>query len=78
MDYLFGQPFFNETLGNITGLIPVQWDWTWLDRNISQFMQYMWVNFTRYGSVGQLSSHYFLNWKTWWFVTCALDGGHKR
>ena len=49
VDYLFGQPFFNETLGNITGIVPYQWDWTYLDKNISQFMQYMWVNFTRYG-----------------------------
>jgi len=48
VDYLFGHPFFNESLGNITGLIPEQWDWTYLDRNISEYVQDMWVNFTRY------------------------------
>ncbi|ELU08011.1 hypothetical protein CAPTEDRAFT_93848 [Capitella teleta] len=46
--YLFGTPFINETLGNITGLVPDQWDWTYLDRNISEFMQDMWANFTKY------------------------------
>ena len=49
VEYLFGFPFFNTTLGNLTNIVPSQWDWTFLDRNISEFVQDMWVNFTRYG-----------------------------
>lgn len=49
MDYLLGYPFYNETLGNITGIVPEQTDWTYIDKNVSDFMQMMWVNFTKYG-----------------------------
>jgi len=49
MDYLLGYPFYNETLGNITGIMPEQTDWTYIDKNVSDFMQMMWVNFTKYG-----------------------------
>ena len=49
LDYLFGHPFYNDTLGNITGVVPEQLEWTIVDRNISDFMQQMWVNFTKYG-----------------------------
>ncbi|KAK2159032.1 hypothetical protein LSH36_160g05071 [Paralvinella palmiformis] len=62
VDYLFGHPFFNESLGNITGLIPEQWDWTYLDRNISEYVQDMWVNFTRYSNP---TIDYSRN-VTWW------------
>lgn len=50
MDYLLGYPFYNETLGNITGIMPEQTDWTYIDKNVSDFMQMMWVNFTKYGN----------------------------
>jgi Carboxylesterase family len=49
VDYLIGYPFYNETLGNITGIVPEQSDWTYVDRNVSDFMQDMWLNFTKYG-----------------------------
>ena len=49
LDYLFGHPFYNDTLGNITNIVPEQQEWTIIDRNISDFMQQMWVNFTKYG-----------------------------
>jgi len=49
LDYLLGFPFYNETLGNITGIVPEQTDWTYVDRNVSDFMQQMWLNFTKYG-----------------------------
>lgn len=55
MDYLLGFPFYNETLGNITGLVPEQTDWTYADKNVSDFMQMMWVNFTKYGLVSVIS-----------------------
>ena len=48
VEYLFGAPWINETLGNITGVVPEQWDWTVLDRNISDWMMNMWANFTKY------------------------------
>ena len=49
VDYLFGHPFFNMTLGNLTGIVPGQLEWTELDRNISEFVQNMWLNFTLTG-----------------------------
>jgi len=49
VDYFIGYPFFNDTLGNITGIVPEQTDWTYIDRNISEFMQDTWMNFTKYG-----------------------------
>ncbi|KAK2166900.1 hypothetical protein NP493_1299g00052 [Ridgeia piscesae] len=49
VDYLFGHPFFNMTLGNLTGVVPGQLEWTELDRNISEFVQNMWLNFTLTG-----------------------------
>ena len=56
LDYLFGHPFFNDTLGNITNIVPEQQEWTIIDRNISDFMQQMWVNFTKYGCVSSCSA----------------------
>ena len=53
VDYLFGHPFFNMTLGNLTGVVPGQLEWTELDRNISEFVQNMWLNFTLTGWVDQ-------------------------
>ena len=53
VDYLLGYPFYNSSLGNITGIVPEQTDWTYVDRNVSDFMQDMWLNFTKYGS-GQI------------------------
>jgi carboxylesterase type B len=50
LDYLLGFPFYNETLGNITGIVTEQSDWTYADRNVSDFMQQMWLNFTKYGN----------------------------
>lgn len=49
VDYLLGYPFYNDTLGNITGIVPEQTEWTYIDRNISEFMQDTWMNFTKYG-----------------------------
>lgn len=48
VEYLMGYPYMNESLGNLTNLLPDQADWTWLDKNISNFMMEMWVNFTIY------------------------------
>ena len=48
VEYLFGYPFFNDTWGNITGIIPNQWEYHYNDRNISEFVQHMWANFTKY------------------------------
>ena len=48
VEYLFGYPFMNETLGNLTGLQPTQWDYTDVDKNISVFMQDAFANFTKY------------------------------
>lgn len=62
VDYFIGYPFFNDTLGNITGIVPEQTEWTVIDRNISEFMQDTWMNFTKYGFVSSLflflSLHY--------------------
>ena len=51
LDYVFGHPFFNMTLGNLTGIVETQSEWTQIDRNISEFVQNMWLNFTLTGSV---------------------------
>jgi len=48
VEYLFGYPFINDTWGNITGIIPQQWEYHYNDRNISEFVQDMWANFTKY------------------------------
>lgn len=50
LDYLIGYPFFNETMGNITGIVPEQQAWTLIDRNVSDFFQMTLVNFTKYGN----------------------------
>jgi len=49
VDYVIGYPFYNDTLGNITGIVPEQTEWTYIDRNMSEFMQDTWMNFTKYG-----------------------------
>jgi len=49
VDYFIGYPFYNDTLGNITGIVPEQTDWTYIDRNMSEFMQDTFLNFTKYG-----------------------------
>jgi hypothetical protein len=51
VEYLFGHPFYNDSIGNLTGIVPVQPEWTYLDTNISVFMMDMWVNFTKYAYV---------------------------
>jgi carboxylesterase type B len=50
VDYLIGYPFYNDTLGNITGIVPEQTEWTYVDRNISDFVQDMFLNFTKYSN----------------------------
>ena len=46
--YVLGFPFFNETVLNETELVPRQW-FDYEDRNMSNWMMYMWTNFIKYG-----------------------------
>jgi neuroligin len=46
--YVFGYPFLNETVLNETEMVPRQW-FDYDDRNISDFMMYMWSCFAKYG-----------------------------
>lgn len=46
--YVLGFPFLNETILNETELVPRQY-FDYDDRNISDFMMYMWSCFARYG-----------------------------
>ena len=57
VDYLIGYPFYNDTLGNITGIVPEQTDWTYIDRNVSEFVQDTFMNFTKYGSDWSLAAY---------------------
>ena len=46
--YVLGYPFLNESILNETYMVPrVFYDYD--DRNISDFMQYMWTCFAKYG-----------------------------
>ena len=48
--YVFGVPFMNETVLNETELVPRQF-YDYEDRNMSEWMMYMWTNFIREGYV---------------------------
>ncbi|KAI0239442.1 Neuroligin-4, X-linked [Lamellibrachia satsuma] len=48
LPYVFGFPYLNETVVNETELIPRQW-YDYEDRNISDWMMYLWTNFAKYG-----------------------------
>lgn len=46
--YVLGFPFLNESILNETELVPRQW-YDYEDRNMSDWMMYMWSNFAIYG-----------------------------
>ena len=46
LPYVFGVPFMNETVLNETHMVPRQW-YDYDERNISEFMMYMWTNFVK-------------------------------
>jgi hypothetical protein len=46
--YVLGYPFLNETVLNETYMVPRQW-YDYDDRNISDFMMYMFACFAKYG-----------------------------
>ncbi|ELU03558.1 hypothetical protein CAPTEDRAFT_225804 [Capitella teleta] len=46
--YVFGFPFLNESILNETELVPRQY-YDYEDRNMSDWMMYMWTNFAIYG-----------------------------
>lgn len=48
IQYVLGYPFMNETILNETYMIPRQY-YDYDDRNISDFMMYMWTSFAIYG-----------------------------
>ena len=70
VDYFIGYPFYNDTLGNITGIVPEQTEWTYIDRNISEFMQDTWLNFTKYGYDRSLTLIVLS------FMKLEINGGH--
>ena len=47
-EYVFGVPFMNETILNETELVARQF-YDFEDRNMSEWMMYMWKNFIREG-----------------------------
>lgn len=50
VQYVLGFPFLNETILNETEMVPKQY-FDYDDRNISDFMMYMWSSFAIYGLV---------------------------
>jgi hypothetical protein len=48
--YVFGFPFLNESILNESELVPRQY-YDYEDRNMSDWMMYMWSNFAIYGLV---------------------------
>ena len=47
-EYVFGLPFMNETVLNETELVSRQF-YDYEDRNMSEWVMYMWTNFIREG-----------------------------
>ena len=47
-EYVFGFPFMNETVLNETEVVAPQF-YDFEDRNMSEWMMYMWTNFIREG-----------------------------